>query len=92
MSATKTSESKPTPKEIAALAYEIWQKGGCKPGTDMENWLQAEKQLRASLSQSAAQTDRPETNRSVSAELGNAKTNHLRRATNASPQNQLARP
>jgi hypothetical protein len=86
MNTTKTPQTSPTPREIAKLAYEIWRQGGCKPGTDMENWLQAEKQLKAALSQS----DSPETNRMV--ELDNSKMNHLRRATNVRFQNHLVRP
>lgn len=33
--------------EIAALAQQIWQTEGCKPGRDRENWLKAERQLLA---------------------------------------------
>lgn len=29
--------------EIAKVAYELWEKGGCIPGRDMENWLEAER-------------------------------------------------
>jgi hypothetical protein len=35
-------------EEIAARAYEAWEKGGCGPGPDMQKWLEAEKQLKAS--------------------------------------------
>jgi DUF2934 family protein len=90
MSTTQTSPDKPTPEEIAALAYEIWEKGGCKPGTDLRNWLEAEKQLRTALPHSSSQTEPSETKRSDTTELGNAKANHLRRATNVRLQNHLA--
>jgi Protein of unknown function (DUF2934) len=30
---------------IARLAYAIWQDRGCPPGTDVEDWLEAERQL-----------------------------------------------
>jgi hypothetical protein len=30
---------------IALLAYAIWQDRGCPPGTDVEDWLEAEQQL-----------------------------------------------
>lgn len=29
--------------EIAKVAYELWEKGGCIPGKDLENWLEAER-------------------------------------------------
>lgn len=33
--------------EIAALAHQIYLKKGCPQGRDLENWLEAEEQLRA---------------------------------------------
>jgi hypothetical protein len=30
---------------IALLAYAIWQDRGCPPGTDVDDWLEAERQL-----------------------------------------------
>jgi len=32
-------------QEIASAAYSIFEKSGCIPGRDTENWLQAEAQL-----------------------------------------------
>lgn len=29
--------------EIAKVAYDLWEKGGCKPGKDLENWFEAER-------------------------------------------------
>jgi len=37
----------PTREEIAERAKAIWKAGGCKSGRDEQNWLQAERQLRA---------------------------------------------
>lgn len=37
----------PSMEAIAARAYEIWQANGCLPGSDAENWFQAERELRA---------------------------------------------
>jgi len=47
--ATQASAGKknPTQQEIALRAWEIWKSKGCKPGTDLENWLEAERQLRS---------------------------------------------
>jgi hypothetical protein len=46
----KTREAKavttPTRDEIAALAYAIYERGGRVAGRDIENWLQAEAELR----------------------------------------------
>jgi hypothetical protein len=36
-----------TPDAIAARAYEIWQETGCPAGHDLDNWLQAERELGA---------------------------------------------
>jgi hypothetical protein len=38
-----------THEQIAKRAHEIWIQRGCKPGTDQQNWLEAEAQLRAEL-------------------------------------------
>ena len=38
-----------THDQIAKRAHEIWVKRGCKHGTDKQNWLEAEAQLRAEL-------------------------------------------
>jgi hypothetical protein len=32
-------------EDIARLAYAIWQDRGCPHGTDVEDWLEAERQL-----------------------------------------------
>ncbi|HEY6345450.1 MAG TPA: DUF2934 domain-containing protein [Bryobacteraceae bacterium] len=32
-------------ESVALLAYAIWQDRGCPPGTDVEDWLEAEQQL-----------------------------------------------
>lgn len=34
-------------EEIAKVAYELWEKGGCLPGRDIENWLEAERVVMA---------------------------------------------
>ncbi len=43
--ATKAYE--PTTEEIQTRAFEIYVSEGCKEGSDLENWLRAEKELRA---------------------------------------------
>lgn len=55
MNATSKAELKPTPQEIAARAYQLWENEGRKPGQDMKYWLQAEKELSAA-SRPAVQT------------------------------------
>jgi hypothetical protein len=42
------SETGPTHEQIATLAYEYWERGGCQPGHENEHWLKAEKALRMS--------------------------------------------
>lgn len=39
--------------EIAARAYQIWEASGRLPGSELKNWLQAEKEL------AAASNERP---------------------------------
>jgi hypothetical protein len=46
--ATKTV--KITPEQIAQRAHELWVKNGCKHGQDEQNWLEAERQLKAEMS------------------------------------------
>jgi len=38
-------ETKPTHDQIARRAYEIFEKSGRVPGQDIQNWLEAERQL-----------------------------------------------
>jgi hypothetical protein len=40
----------PTESEIAALAYTYWAGRGCQGGSPEEDWLRAEKELRAKAS------------------------------------------
>jgi len=40
-----TSNQELTHEEIATAAYALFEKSGCIPGRDNENWLQAEAQL-----------------------------------------------
>ena len=37
----------PTQEEIQARAFEIFVSEGCREGSDLENWLRAEKELRS---------------------------------------------
>jgi hypothetical protein len=41
------SKTGPPHAEIAALAYEYWEKSGRQPGHAQEHWLKAEAKLRA---------------------------------------------
>jgi len=36
-------------EQVALRAREIWMKRGCLPGQDEQNWLEAERQLKAEL-------------------------------------------
>jgi len=38
-------EELPTNEEVARLAYEIYLERGCAPGQDVNDWLQAEREL-----------------------------------------------
>ena len=39
----------PTHEQIVARARALWQASGCPAGRDVENWIDAERQLRAEL-------------------------------------------
>jgi len=39
----------PSYDQIAQRAQELWKKKGCLPGQDEQNWLEAERQLKAEL-------------------------------------------
>jgi hypothetical protein len=49
MAPPRKSAAAPTHDQIAARAREIWQRNGRQAGRDQENWLEAERQLRAEL-------------------------------------------
>jgi len=44
-----TTRAKITYEQIAQRAHEIWVKQGCEHGQDQQNWLDAERQLKAEL-------------------------------------------
>lgn len=45
-------------KDIASLAYQLWQSRGCPEGSPDVDWLEAEKQLRRQHSEDAAPQNR----------------------------------
>ena len=49
----ETPTQKPTHEEIARRAYALFEKSGRVAGRDMQNWLEAEAQLKAAQPQSA---------------------------------------
>jgi len=40
-----SEKNHPTPEDIAALAYALWQEQGCPEGAHEQNWLRAEQEL-----------------------------------------------
>ncbi|MDO8540638.1 MAG: DUF2934 domain-containing protein [Opitutaceae bacterium] len=40
-----------TREQIAALAHAIWQDRGCPEGSDLDIWLEAERELRGQVTQ-----------------------------------------
>lgn len=47
---TAKSMSQPSFHEVSRRAFEIWERNGRTPGQDLENWLQAEAELRGGSS------------------------------------------
>ena len=44
------TSARPTDEQIALRAYEIYEREGCQPGTELQNWLAAEAELTGSKS------------------------------------------
>jgi alkylation response protein AidB-like acyl-CoA dehydrogenase len=40
--------AEPSYQDVSRRAFEIWERNGRMPGRDVENWLQAEAELRGS--------------------------------------------
>ena len=47
MAAAVREEPAVDPTEVARLAYFYWEAHGCRPGSAEEDWLRAERELRA---------------------------------------------
>jgi len=47
MQMNMNTEPNPTPDQIQARAYQLWESAGREHGHDMEHWFQAETELRA---------------------------------------------
>lgn len=54
--------------EIARRAFEIYCARGYQPGHELDDWLQAEGELRASIGAAATKASRPRRRRPASAE------------------------
>jgi hypothetical protein len=46
--APPVASTRPSDEEIARRAYEIYQREGCQPGSELRNWLAAEAELSGS--------------------------------------------
>jgi len=46
---SKPKSQPPTPEQIQKRAYEIFEARGGAPGHDLEDWLQAERELKAGV-------------------------------------------
>jgi hypothetical protein len=57
--ATKPTLPPPTREQIAALAHEIWEERGRPEGSDMDIWLEAERQLEGRVGTHRVQDDIP---------------------------------
>ena len=48
---TNNSNDKPSHDEVALFAYYVWESEGHRNGSEIDHWLQAEKQLEVACSQ-----------------------------------------
>ena len=53
----------PTRDDVARRAFEIFQARGGEPGYELENWLQAERELALSASDGNEQSEQPQSDR-----------------------------
>lgn len=63
-----TQPRPPTQEQIAALAHAIWVDRGRPEGRDLDNWLEAERQLRGEVRAPAAADDIPASNEALDPE------------------------
>jgi len=56
VSDSKTSEARPEREEIEVRAYQIYVERGGTPGQDVEDWLQAERELLEKRGKAAGKT------------------------------------
>jgi len=47
----QSPESTITEEEIAGRAYELWMERGCPEGTEVQDWFQAENELKRRVAQ-----------------------------------------
>ena len=50
---TTTTQTDPLRQEIEQYAYHLYEQRGCEPGHELDDWLEAEKQLMSSGSDAA---------------------------------------
>src|SRR5687767_2479854 len=60
----------PTQEQIAALAHAIWIDRGRPEGSDMDHWLEAERQLRGEVRVPAAADELPASNEALDPQRG----------------------
>lgn len=88
---TGNTQTAPTHEQVAALAYEIWQRGGCKSGNDLQDWLEAESRLCKASVLPRAETRIVDPVPAAVASVPAGKSNHLRRGGNGRIRNGLSR-
>jgi len=42
----RSSHQKDLSEEVRKIAYKLFEKRGCTPGRDLDDWLEAEKQIK----------------------------------------------
>lgn len=55
----------PTHEQVEALAHAIWTDRGCPEGRDLDNWLEAERQLQGDVRTPLAADDIPADARAI---------------------------
>jgi len=78
-------------EEIAALAYQLWEKSGREAGRDQEYWFEAENQLNAASQPAPLQTTTSEHSRNHFTRTRSTGINHLHRGGNGRLRSEVAR-
>jgi hypothetical protein len=81
----------PEHRSIGELAYRLWQSRGCPEGTAEQDWLDAERQLRASDLPASHGLDQPPANADAKWKAATAPKKSPRRSSRSNPDNDATR-
>jgi hypothetical protein len=72
-------------RSVGELAYQLWQARGCPEGTAEQDWLDAERQLRASVPPATQGPDQTPTNAEAKSKAAGAPRKESNRRSTRAP-------